>query len=62
MHVVPVGASQQSDVCAHLLPSIEHPVVGFRNVIKVCLELGYSDEDISKMISGNPLRLLGLEN
>jgi hypothetical protein len=41
---------------------IEHPVVGFRNVIKVCLELGYSDEDISKMISGNPLRLLGLEN
>jgi hypothetical protein len=41
---------------------IEHPVVGFRNVIKVCIELGYSDEDISKMISGNPLRLLGLEN
>jgi hypothetical protein len=41
---------------------IDHPVVGFRNVIRVCLELGYSDEDIRKMISGNPLRLLGLDS
>ena len=41
---------------------IDHPVVGFRNVIKVCIGLGYSDEDIRKMISGNPLRLLGLES
>lgn len=40
---------------------IDHPVVGFRNVIKVCLDLGYPDEDIRKMISGNPLRLLGVE-
>lgn len=39
----------------------DHPVLGFRNVIRVCLDLGYSDEDIRKMISGNPLRLLGLE-
>jgi hypothetical protein len=39
----------------------DHPVLGFRNVIKVCLDLGYSEEDISKMISGNPLRLLGME-
>jgi hypothetical protein len=41
---------------------IDHPVVGFRYVIKVCIGLGYSDEDIRKMISGNPIRLLGLEN
>ena len=40
---------------------MDHPVLGFRNVIKVCLGLGYSDEDIRKMISLNPLRLLGLE-
>jgi len=39
----------------------EHPVQGFRRVIKVCLDLGYTDEDIRKMISKNPLRLLGLE-
>jgi len=40
----------------------DHPVVGFRNVIKVCIDLGYSDDDIRKMISLNPLRLLGLED
>jgi microsomal dipeptidase-like Zn-dependent dipeptidase len=39
----------------------DHPVVGFRNVIKACLDLGYSDEDIKKMISKNPLKLLGIE-
>lgn len=39
----------------------DHPVQGFRHVIKVCLDLGYSDLDIKKMISLNPLRLLGLE-
>jgi hypothetical protein len=40
---------------------VDHPVQGFRNVIKVCLDLGYSEEDIRKMISGNPLQLLGLD-
>jgi hypothetical protein len=39
----------------------DHPVQGFRYVIKVCLDLGYSDLDIKKMISLNPLRLVGLD-
>ena len=39
----------------------DHPVAGFRNVIKECITLGYSDADIKMMISGNPLRLLGME-
>jgi len=39
----------------------DHPVVGFRNVIKICINLGYSDEDIRKMVSGNALDLLGME-
>jgi hypothetical protein len=39
---------------------IEHPVQGFRRVVKVCIDLGYSDEDIRKMVSGNALRLLSL--
>jgi len=38
----------------------DHPVVGFRNVIKICMGLGYSDEDIHKMVSRNPLDLLGI--
>jgi hypothetical protein len=39
----------------------DHPVQGFRYVINVCLDLGYSDLDIKKMISLNPLRLVGLD-
>jgi hypothetical protein len=39
----------------------DHPVTGFRNVIRICINLGYSDEDIHKMISRNPLELLGIE-
>jgi len=38
----------------------DHPVVGFRNVIRICIKLGYSDEDIRKMVSSNALQLLGL--
>jgi hypothetical protein len=38
----------------------DHPVVGFRNVIRICMKLGYSDEDIRKMVSSNAMELLGL--
>jgi hypothetical protein len=40
----------------------DRPVTGFRNIAKACIGLGYSDEDIRKMISGNPAKLLGLED
>ncbi len=38
----------------------DHPVTGFRHVIRICMNLGYSDEDIHKMISRNPIELLGI--
>lgn len=37
------------------------PVEGFRHVIGMCIELGYSDDDIRKMISTNAARLVGLD-
>ncbi|MEA1672754.1 DUF6282 family protein [Nitrospirillum sp. BR 11163] len=37
------------------------PVEGFRHVIGMCIELGYSDDDIRKMISLNASRLVGLD-
>jgi hypothetical protein len=40
----------------------DHPVVGFRNVIRICINLGYSDEDIRKMVSHNALDLLAMEH
>ena len=37
------------------------PVTGFKNVIATCLDLGYSHEDIKKMVGGNAADLIGLD-
>jgi hypothetical protein len=37
------------------------PVKGFRNVICLCLSMGYEEAEIKKMIGGNPAQLLGLD-
>lgn len=37
------------------------PVDGFRHVIGMCIGLGYSDDDIRKMIGLNAARLVGLD-
>lgn len=37
------------------------PLEGFRRGVRVCLELGWSDDDIRRMISLNPAAALGLE-
>jgi hypothetical protein len=36
------------------------PVEGFRQMIRLLLELGYGDEDIAKMVSLNAMRLAGI--
>lgn len=37
------------------------PVEGFREVIGLCLELGFSDEEVKTMVSTNAANLLGLD-
>jgi adenine deaminase len=37
------------------------PIDGLRRGIKLCMDLGYSDEDIKKMVSFNTARALGIE-
>jgi len=37
------------------------PVDGFRAMIGICLDLGYSEDDIRKMVSRNAARLFGLD-
>jgi len=37
------------------------PLEGFRRGVTLCMELGYSDADIHKMVSTNAARVLGLE-
>ncbi|MDF3883016.1 DUF6282 family protein [Cupriavidus basilensis] len=36
-------------------------VDGFRSVIEICLDLGYSESDVRKMVSSNAAALVGLE-
>lgn len=38
-----------------------HPIDGFREGIAMCIDLGYSDQDIRKMVSLNAAKLLGIE-
>ncbi|MEZ0167763.1 DUF6282 family protein [Microvirga sp. TS319] len=38
-----------------------HPIEGIRRGIKLCMDLGYSDDDIRKMVSLNAARTLGIE-
>ena len=37
------------------------PVEGFRRGIEICLEFGYTDEEIRKMVGANAARMLGLD-
>lgn len=37
------------------------PVDGFRSVVAMCLEIGYGEDDIRRMIGGNACDLMGLE-
>ena len=37
------------------------PLEGFRRGIKLCIDLGYDDDQIRKMVSSNAARMLGLE-
>ena len=38
-----------------------HPVDGFRNVVEMCLDIGYSDAEVRRMIGGNACELMGQE-
>ena len=37
------------------------PLEGFRRGIKLCIDLGYDDDQIRKMVSTNAARMLGIE-
>jgi hypothetical protein len=37
------------------------PIDGIRRGIKLCMDFGYSDTDIRKMVSTNTAKVLGIE-
>lgn len=60
-HIDAAGVGQ-TILCSDLgQTGVFSPLDGFRRGIKLCIRLGYSDEDIRKMVSLNAARAIGLE-
>lgn len=59
--VIEAGGTEQT-ILGSDLGQIDNPtpVSGFRSVILLCIELGFADAEIRRLVSGNAARLLGL--
>jgi len=60
--VVDAGGTQQT-ILGSDLGQVNNPtpVTGFRAVIRLCIDLGYDDDTIRRLVGGNAARLVGLE-
>ncbi len=60
-HIEAAGVDQ-TILCSDLgQPGVFSPLEGFRRGVKLCIDLGYGDDDIRKMVSLNAARAIGLE-
>jgi hypothetical protein len=60
-HIEAAGI-EQTVMCSDLgQPGVFSPLEGFRRGIKLCIDLGYNDAQIHKMVSTNAARMLGIE-
>lgn len=60
-HIDAAGVDQ-TILCSDLgQTGVFSPLEGFRRGIRLCMDLGYADEDIRKMVSLNAARAIGLE-
>lgn len=60
-HIDAAGVDQ-TILCSDLgQTGVFSPLEGFRRGIRLCMDLGYSDEDIRKMVSLSAARAIGLE-
>jgi hypothetical protein len=60
-HIEAAGV-EQTILCSDLgQTGTISPLEGFRRGIKLCIDLGYDDEQIRKMVSLNTARMLGIE-
>jgi hypothetical protein len=61
-HHIKAAGVGQTIFCSDLgQVGVFSPLEGFRRGVKLCLELGYSDDDIHQMVSTNAARAFGLE-
>ncbi len=60
-HINAAGV-EQTVLCSDLgQTGVFSPIEGFRHGIKLCMDLGYNDDEIRKMVSLNAARMLGIE-
>ena len=61
-HLIDAAGVEQTVMCSDLgQTGTLGPIEGFRRGIRMCIDLGYGDDDIRKMVSTNTARMLGLE-
>jgi hypothetical protein len=61
-HIEAAGVDQ-TILCSDLgQVGVFSPLEGFRRGIALCMDLGYSDADIRKMVATNTARVLGLDS
>jgi hypothetical protein len=61
-NLIEAAGVDQTVMCSDLgQVGVFSPIEGFRRGIRLCMELGYSDDQIRKMVSNNAARMLGIE-
>jgi Family of unknown function (DUF6282) len=61
-HQIDAAGVDNTILCSDLgQVGVFSPLEGFRRGVALCLELGYQDDEIHKMVSTNTARVLGLE-
>jgi len=61
-HHIEAAGVEQTVICSDLgQVGVFSPLEGFRRGVALCMDLGYSDEDIHKMVATNASRMLGLD-
>jgi hypothetical protein len=59
---IDAAGTDQTILCSDLgQVGVFSPLEGFRRGVALCMDLGYRDADIHKMVSTNTARVLGLE-
>ena len=61
-HHIEAAGIDQTVICSDLgQVGVFSPLEGFRRGVALCMDLGYSDDDIHKMVATNASRMLGLD-
>jgi hypothetical protein len=62
-HQIDAAGVDSTILCSDLgQVGVFSPIEGLRRGIKLCIDLGYTDDDIRKMVSLNTARVLGIES